>query len=149
MVYLANKYNVLSDPSLHRRLQRSLWLKDTHKNVLPLEWRIQDLRLRGPTFLGIRIAPPPLVHFLWSHYKSLCLNFLKGGGGPGSPPDWALEVSFHRRDISMLNGKTVPRNWPNMPFFDLSFGVLSSDEPLYSVSRVHGPLIVTLHLKTI
>ena len=24
-----------------------------------LQWRIQDLRLGGPTFLGIRFAPPP------------------------------------------------------------------------------------------
>ena len=29
----------------------------------------------GPTFLGIRITPP-LVHFLWSHYTSLYLDFL-------------------------------------------------------------------------
>ena len=32
----------------------------------------------GPTFLGIRFAPPPppLERFSWSHYKSLYLDFL-------------------------------------------------------------------------
>ena len=64
----------------------SWWFKYVYLNTVydTVQWRIQVLRLRGATFLGIRIATPsPLERFSWSHYKSICLFFL---GFPIAPP---------------------------------------------------------------
>ena len=81
-VWKANKVPAASGPISFQDSQQGLWFycdlcpmqyPDTH-----LQWRIQDLRLRGgPTFLEIELhPPPPLERFSWSHYKSLYLDFL-------------------------------------------------------------------------
>ena len=57
--------------------------------MFPVQWRIQDLRLGGAHFLGIRFAPPPPLRgfpeatikvytwiFFSRHNKSLYLDFL-------------------------------------------------------------------------
>ena len=71
-------------------------------------------------FLGFRIAPPPCVFFpeatikvytwiffcIYSHYKSLCLNFVKGGG-PGPPPPPPLDPPLLIVMHMMLHGILV------------------------------------------
>ena len=63
----------------------------TQKNktdVCYTQWRIQDLRLGGAHFLGIRFAPP-LERLFCSHYTSLYLDFL---GFRIAPPPPCIKV---------------------------------------------------------
>ena len=67
------------------------------------------LRLIGDELWTTRVRTPVSKMFRWRTYKSLWLKDTHK-----RVLTWV--VSFHRRDISMLNDKTVPRNCPKIRF---------------------------------
>ena len=69
--------------------------------------RIQVLRLRGPHFLGIIIAPPPppLERFSRIHYKRLSLDFFGISNCTPLPLEFFPDESTHNRTTTLSSNR--------------------------------------------